>query len=134
MTRDLLAEVSARFAAQGLMRTLGVKIDHVEPGLVRLSADVTEASSQHHGHGHAGLTFALSDTAAGFAAWTLMDPGHEVVTSEFRISLLAPATGRLVATGRVIRPGRRLMAVAADLHAGDTHVATSLGTMVPISS
>ena len=62
----------------------------------------------------------------------MLDPGWEVVTSEFRISLLAPATGTLVAVGRVLRPGRRLVAVAADVWSGDTHVATALGSMVPV--
>ncbi|KIT16382.1 PaaI family thioesterase [Jannaschia aquimarina] len=128
----LRARVEAEFARQGMMRTLGAVVEEVAPGRVRLGADVTEATSQHHGAGHAGLTFSLADTAAGFAAWTGMADGEEVVTSEFRISLMAPATGRLVAEGRVLRPGRRLVAVAADVWAGDVHVATALGTMVPV--
>ncbi|WP_092780512.1 PaaI family thioesterase [Jannaschia pohangensis] len=115
------------------MRTLGATLAHVEPGRVRVEAQVTEASSQQQGAGHAGLTFALADSAAGYAALTLMDPDAEVVTSEFRISLLAPARGQLVAEGRVLRPGRRLIAVAADVYGDDgAHVATALGTMVPV--
>ena len=129
---DLHARIAESFARQGLMRTLGAKLDHVAPGTVRLSAAVTDAVSQQHGAAHAGLTFALADSAAGYAALTTMDPGAEVVTSEFRISLLARGEGRLVATGRVVRAGRRLVAVAADVHAGDVHVATALGTMVPV--
>ena len=127
----LEARVAASFARQGMMRTLGAALEHVAPGLVRIGADVTAATSQQQGAGHAALTFALADSAAGYAALTLIEEGLEVVTSEFRISLLAPATGRLVAEGRVIRPGRRLLAVAADVRAGDALVATALGTMVP---
>ena len=68
-------------------------------------------------------------------ALTAMEAGREVVTAEMRISLLAPARGRLVATGRVLRPGRRIVAVAADVHGGDgAHVATALGTMVPVGA
>ena len=125
--------VTDSFARQGLMRTLGATLEHVGDGVARITATVSEATSQHHGAGHAGLTFALADTAAGYAALTVMEPGFEVVTSEFRISLLAPARGRLVAVGRVIRPGRRLIAVAADVHGENgAHVATALGTMVPV--
>lgn len=127
------ARIAASFARQGMMRTLGAVLEHVEPGLVRIGAEVTEASSQQQGAGHAALTFALADSAAGYAALTLIEEGMEVVTAEFRISLLAPAIGRLVAEGRVIRPGRRLIAVAADVWAGGVHVATALGTMVPVS-
>ena len=126
------ARIRESFARQGMMRTLGAVIEHVGPGLVRVAADVTAASSQQQGAGHAALTFALADSAACYAALTLIEEGMEVVTSEFRISLLAPATGRLVAAGRVIRPGRRLIAVAADVRAGGVHVATALGTMVPV--
>ena len=116
------------------MRTLGATLEAVEPGRVTIMADVTAATAQQHGAGHAGLTFALADSAAGYAALTVMGEGSEVVTAEMRISLLAPARGRLVATGRVLRPGRRLVAVAADVWAGDVHVATALGSMVPVRS
>lgn len=129
------ARIEASFARQGMMRTLGAVLDHVAEGEVRIAATVTEASEQQHGFGHAGLTFSLADSAAGYAALTVMEPEWEVVTSEFRISLLAPAVGRLVATGRVVRPGRRLIAVAADVHGADgVHVATALGTMVPVKA
>ena len=51
-----------------------------------------------------------------------------------KINLLAPASGtRLVAEGRVVRNGRRLLVVASEVYAeGDAarrHVATMLGTI-----
>ncbi|MEM7709652.1 MAG: PaaI family thioesterase [Pseudomonadota bacterium] len=116
-----------------MMRTIGARVVFVDAGLVRIEAAVSEATSQQAGAGHAGLTFSLADSAAGYAALSMMAAGMEVVTSEFRISLLAPAAGTLVAEGRVVRPGRRLMAVAADVWAGEVHVATALGTMVPVA-
>ena len=124
--------MAASFARQGMMRTLGATLEEVEAGRVVLAATVTEATAQHHGAGHAALTFALADTAAGYAAYTTMRDDEAVVTAEMRISLLAPARGRLLAVGRVLRPGRRLVAVAADVWAGEVHVATALGTMVPV--
>ena len=50
-----------------------------------------------------------------------------------------PAVGdRLVAEGRVLRAGRRIVVVAADVFAegssGRRHVATMLGTMVPVDA
>ncbi|UWQ19491.1 PaaI family thioesterase [Jannaschia sp. M317] len=115
------------------MNTLGATIEEVAQGQVRIAAEVTPATGQQQGFGHAGLTFSLADSAAGYAALTTLGSEWEVVTSEFRISLLAPARGRLIATGRVVRPGRRLIAVAADVHGADgAHVATALGTMVPV--
>ena len=77
--------------------------------------------------------------AAGYAALSVMAAGSEVMTVEMKINLLSPAVGdRLVAEGRVIRPGRRIVAVASDVFAegdkGRKHVATLLGTMVPVES
>jgi uncharacterized protein (TIGR00369 family) len=123
------------FARQGLMATLGARLVLVEQGRVRIEAPVRPETAQQHGVGHAGLTFSIADSAAGYAALTLIEQGREVVTSEFRISLLAPARGMLTADGRVLRPGRRLIAVAADVHGEDgAHVATALGTMVPVAA
>lgn len=130
--RPVRDRIAASFARQGMMTTLGATLISVGEGEVVLEATVTRATSQQHGAGHAGLTFALADTAAGYAALTSMAPDAEVVTAEFRISLLAPATGTLRATGRVLRPGRRLVAVSADVWSGDVHVAAALGSMVPV--
>ncbi len=131
-------KVRASFAAQGLMTTLGAEILTLGPGTCRIAAPITAATGQQQGFAHAGLTFAIGDSAAGYAALGLMPPEAEVVTAEMRIHLLAPATGqRLVAEGRVIRPGRRLMVVQADVYAEGAgaerrHVALLTGTMVPV--
>lgn len=133
----LRARIGASFARQGMMETLGATLDRVAAGEVRIAATVAAHTAQQHGAGHAGLTFAIADSAAGYAALTVLAADEEVVTSEFRISLLSPARGRLLAEGRVLRRGRRLVAVAADVwgddgRGGRAHVATALGTMVPV--
>jgi acyl-coenzyme A thioesterase PaaI-like protein len=68
-----------------------------------------------------------------------MPEGVEVMTVELKISLLAPATGRLIAEGRVVKPGRRLVVVAADVWAEEEaaarrQVAMLLGTMIPVGA
>ncbi len=131
--------IRASFGRQGLMDTFGARIETVAPGRVAITAPLRPATSQQHGVAHAGLTFALGDSAAGYAALTLMPPEQEVMTAEIKINLLAPGTGgHLRATGRVIKPGRRLMVVAADVHAIDagreTLVAVLMGTMVPVAA
>jgi acyl-coenzyme A thioesterase PaaI-like protein len=60
-----------------------------------------------------------------------------VLTAEIKINLLAPAMGeRLVAEGRVIKPGRRLVVVQSEVWSetgGDRRqVALLIGTMVPV--
>ncbi|TDE39703.1 PaaI family thioesterase [Antarcticimicrobium sediminis] len=125
------------FSRQSMMETLGAQIDSVSAGQVVISAPILPGSRQQHGVAHAALSFALGDTAAGYSALSVMPEDTEVMTAEIKINLLAPGRGeRLRATGRVIKPGRRLVVVSAEVHAidGDTEtlVAVLTGTMVPV--
>lgn len=131
------AEIHASFARQGLMTSLAARIEEVAPGRVMLSLPILPRLSQQHGFAHAGASFALGDSAAGYAAMTLMPPGAEVLTVEMKINLIAPAKGhRLRALGEVVKPGRRLTVVRATVLSESPDGAlreTALlqGTMIP---
>jgi len=130
-------KIKSSFAAQAMMATLGARLTHISKGKVEISAPILPGSLQQHGFAHAALTFAIGDSAAGYAALSIMSGDHEVLTSEMKIHLLSPARGDLlVARGRVIKPGRRLVIVQADVHArtgrDEVHVALLTGTMVPV--
>jgi uncharacterized protein (TIGR00369 family) len=127
------------FLAQSMMTTLGAKLVDIGPGRVTIVAPILPGSRQQHGHGHAALAFAIGDSAAGYAALSVLPDGQEVLTAEMKINLLAPAQGdRLVAVGRVEKAGRRLIVVSAEVFAetqGDRHrVALMQGTMVPVET
>jgi uncharacterized protein (TIGR00369 family) len=137
VSKSKAAEIAASFAAQGLMRTFSATLGPLAHGRVAVSAPIGAAVSQQHGHAHAGLTFALGDSAAGYAALSVMPDGAEVLTVEMKINLLAPAAGdRLVATGEVVKAGRRLIVVRAEVVAeadGESRtVAILQGTMIPV--
>jgi uncharacterized protein (TIGR00369 family) len=129
---DYAAVVRASFARQGMMGLLRAEIAAIAPGRVTIVAPIRPEVGQQHGFAHAGLAWTIGDSAAGYAAMSLLEPGGEVLTVEMKINLLAPARGaRLIAEGRVIRPGRRLIVVGAEIADGDgTAVATMLGTMI----
>ena len=125
------------FDKQTMMQTLGAALDSVTEGRVVITAPILPTSLQQQGAGHAGLAFSIGDSAAGYAALTVMPDGAEVMTVEMKINLMAPALGdRLVAEGRVIRAGRRIVVVAADVFAeiggARKHVAMLQGTMIPV--
>ncbi|MEO1688366.1 MAG: PaaI family thioesterase [Pseudomonadota bacterium] len=132
------ARCRGAFAAQGMMRTLGVQIVEVAPGRVTLRAPIRAETAQHHGYAHAALAFAMGDTAQGFAAGSLMAPGMGFLTVEMKINLIAPAKGQfLLAEGRVERPGRRLTATSAEIFAEGAdgarrRTAILLGTMTGV--
>jgi uncharacterized protein (TIGR00369 family) len=91
------------------MHTLSASLESVAPGLVEIALTPSSAVSQQHGFVHAGALAAIADSAAGYAALSLMPPGVGVLTTEFKINLLAPAAGeRILARGRVIKAGRTL--------------------------
>jgi uncharacterized protein (TIGR00369 family) len=113
------------FARQSLMQAFGAEIQFLEQGHVHIKAPLTPQVLQQHGFGHAGLTFAIGDSAAGYAALTEYDPQAEVLTAEMKIKLLAPAVGHmLIAKERVIKTGRRLSVVAADVYAFQNNMET----------
>ena len=131
-------KIKDSFARQSMMRTLGAELTLIESGKIRITAPIADHLRQQHGFAHAALTFALGDSAAGYAALSLMAPETEVVTSEMKINLLAPAAGeRLEATGSVIKAGKRLIVVTATVVAidGNTRrdVAVLQGSMMPMS-
>jgi uncharacterized protein (TIGR00369 family) len=122
-----------------MMATLGAIITDIDRGHVVITAPILPGALQQQGFGHAGLTFSIGDSAAGYAALTMLPLDMEVVTAEIKINLLAPARGELlIATGRVIKPGKRLSVVSADVHAEADGVRTLIavlqGTMVPVKA
>ncbi|MGY9039763.1 MAG: PaaI family thioesterase [Rhodobacterales bacterium] len=137
MTPQEIARIRDSFGGQTMMQTLGAELCDVSKGLIRIDAPILPGTLQQQGFGHAGLTFSIGDSAAGYAALTTLPLDTEVVTAEIKINLLAPARGdRLIAIGKVVKPGRRLCVVTAEVFAqsGDQQVLIALlqGTMVPV--
>jgi uncharacterized protein (TIGR00369 family) len=110
--------IRSSFAKQGLMQTLGATLYRVASGQVDISLTARPEVSQQHGFVHAGAVSAIADTAAGYAALSLMPLDRGVLTTEFKINLLAPAAGeRIVARGKVVKAGRTLTLAQTDVFA-----------------
>lgn len=120
--RDPLFEARVResFAKQKFMATLGATLARVAAGEVTIALPVRESLTQQHGSVHAGALASVLDSAAGYAALSLMPAGAGVVSVEFKLNLLEPAVGeRIEARARVVRSGRTLSACAAEAWAID---------------
>jgi uncharacterized protein (TIGR00369 family) len=129
------AKVRDSFARQSMMQTIGARIVALAPGACEIELLYRRDLCQQHGFLHAGITTTIADSAAGYAAFSLMPPGASVLTVELKLNLMAPAKGeRFVARGRVVRPGRTLLVVEADVAAADggeeRPIARMLGTMM----
>ena len=133
---DIFTKVAKSFESQAFMKTIGAKLDSVDEGRVVISVELKPSMMQQHGFGHAGVTFSIGDSAAGYAALTKMGKNQEVLTSEMKIHLMSPADGKILkAVGSVLKAGRRLLVVQSNIYSGNDKnkklIATMLGTMVP---
>lgn len=103
------ARVRESFGRQAAMKLIGATLARVEPGVAVIELAYRADLTQQHGLVHGGITAMIADSAAGYAAYSLFPADSSILTVEFKINLVAPADGeRLVATGRVKKPGRTL--------------------------
>ena len=97
---------------------MGLKRSRIEPGLVEITLPVSAQMLQPHGNVHGIVASAIADSAAGYAAQTLLSEAYDVVTVEYKINYMAPGIGeKLIALGKVIRAGRTLSVCSADVFA-----------------
>jgi uncharacterized protein (TIGR00369 family) len=115
---DFEARVRGSFARQNAMALIGARMTKVEPGRVEIELPVRDELGQQHGFVHGGIVGMIADSAGGYAAFTLMPADASVLTVEYKLNMLAPAEGeRLVARAEVLKPGRSLAVVRADVWA-----------------
>ena len=118
------------------MNLLGARLSLVEAGVVEITLPYRADLAQQHGYLHAGVVTTIADSACGYAAYTLMPAGSEVLSVEFKVNLLRPAQGEtFVARAEVIKTGKTLTVVRADVFGvtGNAYrelVATMQGTMI----
>ena len=102
--------VREMFAGQPFMEHLGAELGAVRPGYAEIRLPYRTAVTQHDGYFHGGVIATLADNSGGAAGYTVLPPGKGLLTVEFKINILAPGRGEaLIARGRVVRPGRRLI-------------------------
>jgi uncharacterized protein (TIGR00369 family) len=111
-------EVKESFGKQTVMTLIGAELTRVEPGVIEITLPYRTDLTQQHGYVHAGIITTIADSACGYAAYTLMPPGSDVLAVEFKVNLMRPAKGEtFVAGAEVIKSGRTLTVVRADVHA-----------------
>jgi len=121
------------------MALIGAELKLAEPGVVEITLPYRKDLTQQNGYLHAGMVTTIADSAAGYAAYSLMPAGSEVLSVEFKLNLLRPAKGEsFLARAEVIKPGKTLTVVRADVfgisETGTRElVATLQGTMFCIA-
>jgi uncharacterized protein (TIGR00369 family) len=115
-------------------KLLGFELDEISPGAATLGLKIRKDLMQNHGVVHGGAIASLIDTATAFAIIPLLTPEEKVTTVDLTISYLRPITrGRVTATARVVRSGRRLFVVSAEVKSEDGKLAaTALSTYIKL--
>lgn len=132
---DFERRVRENFARQRVMQLIGASLRRVEAGAVDIVLPFNQDLTQQHGYIHAGILTTVADSACGYAAYTLMPAGAEVLSVEFKMSLLRPAAGEVfVAEARVVKAGKTLTVTRCDVYGRTADeaklVATMLATMI----
>jgi uncharacterized protein (TIGR00369 family) len=128
---DWEAKVRASFARQTFMDTIGARLLSLAPGRCEIELPFRSDLCQQHGFLHGGVVTAIAANAGGYAAFTLMPPGASVVGVEYKLNLFASPKGeRLIARGRVLKPGRTLHVVEAEIDAEQGGEWRSVGRML----
>src|SRR5687767_4604695 len=132
-------EIKQSFAKQTIMTLIGASLSRVDPGIVEITLPYRADLAQQHGYLHAGIVATIADSACGYAAYSLMPAGSEVLSVEFKVNLLRPAKGEtFLAVAEVVKSGQTLTVVRADVFGLDASkerglIATMLGTMICLS-
>jgi uncharacterized protein (TIGR00369 family) len=125
------ARIRASFARQKAMALIGASLGTVAPGMVEIALPFRDDLTQQKGFVHGGIVGMIADSAAGYAAYSLMPADCTLVTAEYKINLLASATTSLIARGEVVKAGRTLTVARAEVYASDgTHVASMQQTLM----
>ncbi len=102
----LVDRVQASLQRQGMMQHLGVSLLRAAPGEVEVAMPYSDRVAQQQGGFHGGAMGALADIAGGYAALTV----------EYKINFLAAFQGgELLATGRVLKAGKRIIVTSAEV-------------------
>jgi uncharacterized protein (TIGR00369 family) len=127
------SRIHESFRRQKAMALIGASLKSVAPGRVEISLPYRDDLTQQKGFVHGGILGMIADTACGYAAFSLMPAGGSLVTVEYKMNILTPARGSLVAHGSVVRPGRTLTVARAEVYAEDgKHVATMQQTLMAL--
>ncbi len=111
-----VARARKAFASVPYARLLGLELGEVSRGEASIHLEVRDELRQYQGVVHGGAVASLIDTAAAFAVLTQLEVNERVTTTDLTIHYLRPVSaGRLTATARIVRGGRRLFVLSVEV-------------------
>lgn len=113
-----IQRVRASFDRQYAMNLIHANLAVIEHGRTEIHLPHWQGIEQQHGFIHGGVVGMIADSAAGYAAMTMVQASASVLTVEYKMNLVAPADGELlIARGKVVRSGKTLIVTQAEVFA-----------------
>lgn len=129
-----MARAREAFASVPYAKFLGLELGELRNGEASVCLEVRDQLKQNQGVVHGGAIASLIDTASAFAVVTQLEGGERVTTTDLTIHYLRPVTaGRLTATARIVRGGRRLFVISIEVaNEKGVLVATAVTTYIKL--
>jgi acyl-CoA thioesterase len=128
--KSLLEKAQPVFREVPYIKLLGMELIDLRDGEAVLRLKMRDELRQPHGVLHGGATASLIDTATAFAVITKLERHEKASTIDLTIHYLRPVIDEtIVCTARVIKAGKRLLNVSADvINDNDKLIATAIST------
>ena len=132
LSKHRAEQIRKQFTTIPYVQFLGVKLDRIEYGLAQLSLEIVDVLKRNNGIAHGGAVASLIDTATAFATLSVISAAEQTTTVDLTINFLRPLSeGKATAIARIIRSGRRIAVVTADVFDNNgTLAATALSTYI----
>jgi len=113
---------------------LGIEVESVEPGFAVLSMKMREDLKRNGGIAHGGAVATLIDSAMAFAIMPMLGENERSITVDLTIHYLRPVSkGSARAIARVVRAGKRVITVSAELFdSNEKLAATAISTYLRV--
>ncbi len=104
------------FLSVAYAKFIGLEMGELGDGIATIHLDVRDELMQNQQVVHGGAIASIIDTASAFALLTRIELDERVTTTDLTIHYLRPITaGRMTATAKIIRGGRRLFVLSVEL-------------------
>ncbi|MFL0808034.1 MAG: PaaI family thioesterase [Oceanobacter sp.] len=115
---DYEVETRRVFDQAPFIQWLGAELVEFRPGYCLTRIPLQTTHRQQDGFVHAGVQATLADHSCGTAAATLIASHERVLTADFTVNLLRPASGHtLECEARVIKQGKTLTVAEGEVYA-----------------
>ncbi|HEX3253678.1 MAG TPA: PaaI family thioesterase [Pyrinomonadaceae bacterium] len=115
-------------------KLLGIELESSEPGVAVLSMKMRDDLKRNGGIAHGGAVATLIDSAMAFAIMPMLAENEHSMTVDLTIHYLRPVSeGSARAIARVVRAGKRVITVSAELFDGNEKLAaTAISTYLRV--